>query len=92
MNKVRISVFLALLLVAVAAAPPAHAAPCVIHGREIRNREAVTCTKAKTVAAYYFGHFKGPGGWDCQGYRGQAWKGYCETPDGSRYFSWRLLD
>lgn len=65
--------------------------PCVTHGREIRNRDNVSCSTAKSIANYYFGHAQSMAGWVCQGQHGQFWRGYCDFADGVRYFTWRPL-
>jgi hypothetical protein len=72
-------------------ATPHHARPCVVHGRELRNFEHVTCAAAKPVLDKYVSTLKTSRAWQCHGYKGQTWRGYCETPDGKRYFTWRQL-
>lgn len=64
--------------------------PCVLHGRELRNLEDVTCAKAKKVFSQYVGTLHAPFGWVCLGYRGQLWRGYCESNVGA-YFTWKPL-
>lgn len=69
----------------------AAASRCVVHGREIRNLEHVTCAQAKPIVKHFLETLRSSRPWQCHGYRGQVWSGYCETTDGRRYLTWRTL-
>jgi hypothetical protein len=84
-----------LCLVPTAAALPANAPvaeasrPCVTAGRVIRNRENVTCERAKRTARYFFAHVEGPRGWTCERSGPSLWAGYCESR--RSYFQWSRI-